>query len=533
MKSTIDEFRIYFECLEQAEHFGVAPIETVATRNTPIRLIRLPGRITASLARALSKPFAMKDPDLVISCVAQGIEVPLLWIEISTSVRTEDHAYQRFDSMVAASKSEVIFLKIQADRVSGSSHGGRLDFDESILFQVARQRLGLWGLQLKWPTTPDGRRAIRDSKRKACPPTDLGVAEILREVINGVQTSGGIAPVETLRSGKLSKIYSSQLEQHLRPIPALSSGRSTRIFLEGRQWNLKFNRWGHAMDPERGASWYYRHRIGQLLVGLIHDKNATSKSQAIDNFAGATGIDVRKYSKIGSTSIDISESVAASRPNRSGFAILENCKNFQVCNTDGDTLVEFVWNGKRTLTTRNYPATSQICLTTVTNEDEVTYAVARYFLPKMGYKCHSISYPGAQGDFALMEGSGRTAKRTYIDVIGVDSLRSPGRILLVESKGKRIRSDIARDVDKVCSWRDSPSKLSILRTELDAVSRATPTVACAYPGDTFLDGAGHLPSGLDFEICVGRTTLRYRDKSAPSKVIQIPITLPSQYEVRS
>jgi len=533
MTTAIDEFRVYFECLEQAEHFGINPIRSATTHEKPIRLIRLPGRVTESLAKSLVAPFAMKNPDLVISCIADSKEFPLLWIEISTSVRTEDHAYQRFDSMVAASKSPMVFLKVQADRVSGNSHGGRVDFDEAILFQVARQSLGLWGLQLEWPTTADGRRALRDQSRKSCPPSDLGVGQILKEIVNDIKANSEIDPRSTLRSGKLSKTYAHQLKHHVSPIPALSSGRSTRIFRVGRQWNLKFNRWGHAMDPERGASWFYHHRIGKRLSGLIHDKEAATRTDAIENFSTATGIDVRKHAKVSGSSLDITDAVAASSPNRAGLAILENCTDFRVCNSSGKELVQFVWSGNPALAARSHPAKTQICLTTVTNEDEVTYAVARYFLPKVGYKCHSISYPGAQGDLALLEGSGRTTKRTYVDIIAVDAVRSPSQILLVESKGKRIRSDVIKDADKVSSWRDSSSKLQILRRELGATGRTTPEVACAYPGDSFLDDSRTLPGKIDYEICVGRTMLRYRHASAPSKIHEIPIVLPVQYEVRN
>lgn len=215
MTTVIDEFRVYFECLEQAEHFGINPIKSATPLETPIRLVRLPGRVTQSLARSLVAPFAMKNPDLVISCIANGKEIPLLWIEISTSVRTEDHAYQRFDSMVAASKSPMVFLKVQADRVSGNSHGGRVDFDEAILFQVARQSLGLWGLQLEWPTTADGRRAVRDQSRKSCPPSDLGIGQILKEIVNDIRANTEIDPRATLRSGKLSRTYAGQLKHHI------------------------------------------------------------------------------------------------------------------------------------------------------------------------------------------------------------------------------------------------------------------------------------------------------------------------------
>lgn len=286
------------------------------------------------------------------------------------------------------------------------------------------------------------------------------------------------------------------------------------------------------MDPERGASWFYHHRIGKRLSGLIHDKEAATRADAIRNFSTATGIDVRAHAKVSGSPLDITDAVAACSPNRAGLAILENCTDFRVCNSSGKELVQFVWRKNPTIAVGSHPAKTQICLTTVTNEDEVTYAVARYFLPKVGYKCHSISYPGAQGDLALLEGSGRSTKRTYVDIIGVDTVRSPSHLLLVESKGKRLKSDVIKDAEKVSSWRDSSFKLQILRRELGATGRNIPEVACAYPGDSFLDDSRTLPGRIDYEICVSRTVLRYRHASAPSKTHEIPIVLPVQYEVR-
>jgi hypothetical protein len=99
-------------------------------------------------------------------------------------------------------------------------------------------------------------------------------------------------------------------------------------------------------------------------------------------------------------------------------------------------------------------------------EDEVTYTVAHDVLRSNGFALHSLSYPGAQGDFPLLEGSGRRTLRTYIDVIAV----KPGVALaLTESKGKFSRAAVASDAAKVVRWRDDPPSRALLR---EAVGRS-------------------------------------------------------------
>ena len=530
MNVQVSEFRVYFECLEQAEHFGVEVVKSAFGDRIPVRLIRIPGRTTPNIARSLARSFGMKNPDLVITGVVAKQEIPLLWIEISTSVRTEDHALQRFDSMVAASSQSVIYVKVQADRVSAGSHGGRLDFDDTLLFKVAHEALGLSGVQLEWPITPDRRRAIRSSERYSCPPTDLGLSHLLKVTVESVNSHCEVDVANVLRHHKLPKSFHDQILSHRAGLEPYKVGRSTRLFRDGRRWRLKFNRWGHAMDPERGMAWFYRHRLNQRLSGLLHDKDASNRTQAIRNFAKATGVDIPRALSLSSGSIDLSSAVRSSSINRSGLAIFENCSDFTVCDIDGIPLVTFQWTPGTSSSLGRQPLISKICLTSATNEDEVTYAVSKFLLPRLGLKTHSISFPGAQGDFALLEGSGRTTKRTYVDVIGVDRLRSASKVLLIESKGKRLKADILKDSAKSVAWRDNARKRAILLEALGTTISSI-SAACAYPGDDFLDPSGNPPAGVDYEICVGRASLRFRSKHSPRKIEHISIQIPTQYEI--
>lgn len=528
----VGPFRVYFECLEQAEHFGIDAIRAAVGDQAEIQLIRLPPISSQdSLAGSLSAGLAMKNPDLVVSALVGSREIPLAWIEISTAVLAEDHIQQRFDSVVAAGKLNVVFVKIESPRSSTADHGGNTSFDQSEMFRLGRQALGVYGFHIVWPTTDNRLRARRSQIRLSCPETTLGLEDLLRELIRIVRVNGALVTSELENSSALPPWAQSQLERYRRPLAPLEPRRSTRFSRQGDDWILKFNRWGHGMDPERGMAWYHRFRTGQPLIGKIHDPEALDRSSAIDNFQRATGLRIADSASRDTFTIDVSGDLANSNINRSGLAIFSTCKKFVVCDIDGRPLVQFVWSGMQSVVVKNNKMSSRVAPSTATNEDEVTYALCHVFAKHLNLKTHSVSYPGAQGDFALLEGSGRAVRRTYVDLIAVDNVTSPNEILLVESKGNRSRSAIASDAKKVLTWRDNLKRRQNLLERLGADSSAHIMVGCAYPGDGFLKTSLQEQHLLDFEIVVSRNRLRYRSREAPTKIASLNLTLPAQFEL--
>jgi len=528
----IGQFRVYFECLEQAEHFGIEAIRSAIGDGADIQLIRLPSSASqASLANSLYQGLAMKNPDLVISYVKNGKEIPLVWIEISTAVLAEDHIQQRFDSVVAASKINVVFVKIESPRSSPSDHGGNTSFDQSEMFRLGRQTLDVYGFHIIWPTTKDGLRAQRSETRASCPVTTLGLEDLLRELTQIVNLHGRLVTSELDKSKTLPQWAQHQIERYQLPLAPLVPRKSTRFFKEGNDWILKFNRWGHAMDPERGMSWYHRFRTNERLVGKIHDPEARDRSSAIENFQRATGARVAKSSNDYEFNIDISRDLTKSNINRSGLAIFSTCKKFIVCNSDGTPLVQFVWSELQAGSGGNRNLTSRVVSSAATNEDEVTYATCHALVKHLSLKPHSVSYPGAQGDFALLEGSGRAVRRTYVDLIAVDKMSLPSKILLVESKGNRTRANIESDAHKILTWRDNPGRRKNLLERLGASDSAHVMVGCAYPGEDFLDMPLQREHDLDFEIVVSRSALRYRSIEDPKETVVLDLDLPKQYEL--
>jgi hypothetical protein len=481
--------RIYFEALEQALFFLKPAVEKALSEDTEIELIRL-SRLsrTSEVAQKLMPSLGFKDPDAIITAVVNDEEIPLLWIEISTSVETQDHVLQRFDSQIASGLARIPFVKIQARRLARADHGGQTTFDFKETFQILFREYGIVSAQLEWPVTPDGLFAIRHPVYKACPDNDLGLAELVSVSYSGViQGQDSNTALSAWASNNPENSIAKEILENCSPLsPFVPSGRSTRFYETDEGWTLKFNRWGHAMDPERGMAWYYAKRVGQRLLGRLHDKEAETLEEAFLNFRLATGIPVTYSDANRGSTLDISDLVLQRTYNRAGLAIVANCSEFTVANKDGRDLVRFTW---KQLSDPVPPSLASTGKTTKIHryegfgEDEVTFIAATEIFPANSIEVQSVSYPGAQGDFALMQGSGRAALRTYIDLIGFKKIQSETKVILVESKGSNSFEKVSQDTEKVLSWRDDAEKRSLLDHYLPLQGARTYYAGTAYPGD--------------------------------------------------
>jgi hypothetical protein len=426
-------FRIYYESYEQAAHY-LLPALLKIVPNANFELVRL-SKITKSskstVAHSIVKSLLFKNPDSLFTVVHNNKEYPLAWLEISTAVETEDHDLQRFDSIVSASLSNIPFVKVWARRKSPSAHGGKTTYDKSISIRVARQILKIPAFEIDWPTTPGELQAIRNPNFNACPPSINELSSILKISIDGVMRFND--PCKIFLGSSISDPWvKAQTAISLSPIPAHLAKNSSRLYSNGSNWFLKFNRWGHAMDPERGIAWFYRCRLIKLLSGLIHDKDAKTISDGITNFQDATGLQVGLYKTLGPHNID--KQISVSQVNTAGRAIIANCSSFTICNSSGVPLISFQWTTTlQQLITAELNKCTVADITTLkrfiaTEEDDVTYAISCDLYPSNGFKVESVSYPGAQGDRALLDTTGgRSVKRTYIDVVA--SKKMPTKIL--------------------------------------------------------------------------------------------------------
>ena len=484
----MNEFRLYYECYEQAFHFLIPALKSVYP-DAKITLVKIS---TLSKTSVVSKNIVdaiyIKNADAIFTKLIDEEEHGLLWLEFSTAVETKDHDLQRFDSIVAASLSKIPFVKLWAKKLSTSSHGGELNYDRSIPWKISKQILGNIAIEVEWPLSDDNFSAIRHFDYKSCPADYSSIAHILDLSIKGLDQFQN--PSYFFNNDLNTQPWlSSILKLYSSPITYPNLSNSKRLHIKNNDWHLKFNRWGHAMDPERGMAWYYRYYFKKDLIGLLQEKNLTTINQAIENFKNATGINLKSYSSVGPHNID--REIANSKVNRSGLAIILNCKAFHIFNNDNTLLISFEWSkvNLQNIINNSIQIKKATVLKPYNNitEDEVTYSVACSLYPLNNFTIESVSYPGAQGDKALMEGVGRKAKRTYIDVVAIKKENDEIILSLTESKGNKLKKQLLSDISKVLSWKFDNQRKEILLKTYNLKNKLTILTSIAYPSSVLIN----------------------------------------------
>jgi hypothetical protein len=502
-----DKIRIYYECLEQAVFFLQPIVKEVFGKESTIELIEISRTSKNSvIARNLGDALAIRNPDGIITWVKNEIEQPLLWLEFSTQVETLDHLSQSFNSFPAAGSCRIPVVKIYASRKSRSAHGGAQAFDARIPFQILFTKFNTPGVQLDWPVTADGRFALRNAKHRACPDSDLGLKELLIQCKKAVEENSVVSDSLIKYAREKSTSLAVNMRENLKPpVKYVASPRSTRFYIKENRWTIKFNRWGHSMDPERGLAELYHNWLNEKLSGIIHDSASIDINSAIKNFSLATGIKIN--SRNIASRFEITDDILASSPNRAGLIIAWCCNEFTVADESGRKLVSMFWNvEKPSGLQRNFSLgdTTLIKEKDFITEDEVTFVLANRFFPQNGFEMHSVSYPGAQGDFALVTGGGRTSNRKYFDAIAYKEKQGNFLVVISEAKGDATSEKIRKDVDTVLDWRDKKELRDLLLDELNFDKSTKVISSVAYANRTPIQTANS--NKLDFVVLVNKDT---------------------------
>jgi hypothetical protein len=262
------------------------------------------------------------------------------------------------------------------------------------------------------------------------------------------------------------------------------------------EFHLKINRFGHAMDPERGMLAYYGTIWDNTISKMMFNKNNTSwykdtpneskitsylaknglkttddflhcfslGSGTIANVKFQTFLQKFKNNSNETVKIDLSTflNVNFHTLNKSLRTIFKFSKQFHIIDTDGKTRVKFVW---QPFSTENnfatFPNVTPIQLRTLLDEDDITYISVHNVLKNNGYKLIAVSYPGAQGDRVVLAeaGTGRRQKRRYIDIV---SYLPQKHTVLQENKGKFTPSQIQSEINELAKYKSETTyKISI------------------------------------------------------------------------
>ena len=118
------QIRIYYESIEQGANFIKPIVESVIDKNTEIILVRRPKKASELNDGAISALLTMTTPDALITGVFDDKEFPLVVIEFTEAVTTEDHELQRTYGAIAAHLAGAYYLKLSGDKKSEKEFGG-------------------------------------------------------------------------------------------------------------------------------------------------------------------------------------------------------------------------------------------------------------------------------------------------------------------------------------------------------------------------------------------------------------------------
>lgn len=580
----LKEIRIYYESYEQAKHF-VGDLIKRENTNTPIKFVRKKGGANAykHYSKYLAPIIFWKDQDILVSVIFDNKEFPIFAIEFSAAVFTEDHELQRLDSMASALEAGCIYIKYSPlKRASISAHGGNVNFDYKIPYRVLHQRTGIVPFHIDWEVDAHGSGfLISDNSFLACPTQSPYLNEIINSIFTYIETSEKIDETWAINFSKYlfesqhSPTFSSWLEDIKSPITLedIKITESARTALRDNTLNLKFNRFGHAMDPERGMLCYYGNIFENINTTMtLHDSKdtwykATPNENRIKNYIDQNGLEkatdyrnvlvyaaslnsydyfkrlLEEASTEECVQYDITDFINSNfyTVNKALRTIFKYSDSFIALDSRLKAKCVFKWERKNLkLEVQNLceKEITDIEIKSEFEEDEITYIAAHEVLEKNGFKLLTLSYPGAQGDRAILPdtGSGRSQTRIYVDIISY----LPGKYVnLNESKGYFDIPGLTNDIYKLNQFKASTHHFNALQTllnKIDSKSVNLPVLLSVSFWENTTDLISRIPvTELEFFIVISRDRTKwklfYSGTNNPFKIIEGGINMEETYRV--
>ncbi|MBQ9648701.1 MAG: hypothetical protein IJV43_10135 [Oscillospiraceae bacterium] len=509
---TINEIRVYAEVLEQGLDFGEY-----------IRQAGYTGKIVNVYAKKARDEFSerdskvdrirkVKDVDVLISAISEDNEQPLLMVEYSTAVPTDDHKMQRSDVYYWGAVFQVPTMKISPIKkgMSQDFGGGSRILDEQEQ-RLAFDRKALL-FPIKWETIAATDALRTKDNALSC----IYHSEEIQRTISSILSSD-------IEAGDYDSWYEAlieQYEQRYRTVlerTSIADAKSSivnsrRFHWYGDKLSVKINRFGHAMDPDRGALYYVNMLVGakntiteiqvnrpdnlesrggyhalfdalaredellRYVTNLINTaNNVFSDENALYVLKHGLNIEhaicfVQKGPHKYIIRDDVLESFFRSHPSIVAKTIFFLSTELRLTDKNRKTICTIHWNEapiRRYLESVN---TANRRLTGIkplsggkVKEDIITFASVELY-KRLGYQLLAESYPGAQGDRCILTGNGKTTRRTYVDVIAYKNVENGMQVFLQECKDWFYKSQA--DVEKLGDIVAGGEKLEKLKTLL-------------------------------------------------------------------
>lgn len=495
------EIRIYYESLEQSLFYLVNDLKVIF----PLHKILLVKKSQQSVSKNgfkknysknLSKILIRKNPDLIVTCISNGIEYPLCVIEFSTAVFTKDHEQQRSDNFQLPIRYNVFYIKVSAIKKDSGNHGGDTSYNYLEPFSLCFQRYKKLSFHIEWEVEDDNKKFVKKNPiYRSIPHENSNFINLIKIIIKSFEDSD-IDNYEKLVLSRIKDI--KPFDEWLTRLTNFNSFEDLKNINSSRtEWFdyyekidkrnvfvLKFNRMGHAMDPERGMLSHYNTFFGNNEITFISKlkfdrtinswyKQTPREIEIKDIISSIEKIDKHhlvKFFLMGLSIPNSDELLSSIKQDVELYNITDFVyKNYQLLNASVRSIFDnssylnisngvddevFLFWDKFTIDF-NYdllPDVTNIKLRSELSEDDITYITMNEIFKLNNIEPISVSYPGAQSDTPILpeKEKGRKQERTYIDSIGFKD----SNLLLQENKGSFTLKNVKDDILKILKFKN-------------------------------------------------------------------------------
>ena len=518
------EFRIYYECLEQGYHY-ILPIISEVVPNIEIKMVKRPKSSSQLADGAISAIMALTTPDILITGVKNNVEYPLILIEFTEAVQTEDHELQRTYGSVAAYLSKMFYIKIAGHKQSEKEFGGA-EYDPYSTPKMLQMQYGYKGFIIAdWQTGNDVYNLERNTEFPSCPPLIPILKETIQKMAIGFQQNENqwfINSINSLSTSVSYQNYQTKIDQAKGADELLQNWKSRenrnknlnqlRYFVRNSWIGAKINRFSHAMDPDRGILTFVSfifsetHQIfgiyalvrkmqilkteitdlstlrQQLRIALEKDEWLKGKEDNLAKLLALELISIADKAVSLDQEIDFQyfwEKYAHRIKENKVILTLAYFLDGMYLNHNG---IKLVWNRKKLLGNSKPTFLENLSkylgfgnlispnsveeVRNEVDEDEVSYAIVHKVLQTNGFKIVSVSYTGAQGGSAVLPEpeKGKEQSREYPDVIALTPNNQD--VILNESKGMFRQAEIEKDTAKILRYKTDEKYQKALKENL-------------------------------------------------------------------
>ncbi len=516
------QIRIYYESIEQGTNFIKPIVESVIDKNTEIVMVRRPKKASELNDGSIAALLTMTTPDALVTGIYNDKEFPLVLIEFTEAVTTEDHELQRTYGAIAAHLAGAYYLKLAGEKESEKEFGGAT-YNPYSTPKIFIDKVGYEGYIIaKWETEKGNSFTLqRNKKYPSCPPDIAIFTDTIQQAVSAFIKT----PAKWFENSLIGLKKQTSYKKYRKMVDSASGAKELldswksrrdsnlnklRYFVQPKMIGAKINRFSHAMDPDRGILTFISFLFSEErnvfgIYALVRPRGNTLMKQDMNTIKQmqdklATALEMDKGGLPEWLVLEFKKAVKQAKKlddvfdfqpvwERHRKDIIENKVVMTLAffldgirfNYNGVTLV---WDKRKLVSTNRrdfIPAfakyfgfakyvkpTPIVEVSGEVDEDEVTYAIVHRVLIPNDFKIVSISYPGSQGGGAVLPNPelGKAQPREYPDVIAMPPAGTNIDVVLNESKGMFNKTEVNKDVAKILRYKNETMYKTALKETL-------------------------------------------------------------------